>query len=215
MAYGRRVVGIVLSGMLQDGTAGLWQIRKRGGVTIAQDPRDAEFASMPQTAIDNLAVDFILPVEGIAQKLIALTREEDVDLPGRAEPVGVLLVGDAGPDARCLEERLPSFGYHVIGVARSGDEAVKIAQRERPDIVIMDVYMEQASGGITAGRKIWQELQVPVIYATAFSDPNTLNLVKNSANYGYLLKPFRPEAVDAAIQLALDRREKELRHLQT
>src|SRR5207247_6440851 len=52
--YGQRVIGIILSGSLDDGTAGLEAIKERGGLAIVQDPNEAEFESMPRTAMENL-----------------------------------------------------------------------------------------------------------------------------------------------------------------
>ncbi|HUQ26023.1 MAG TPA: chemotaxis protein CheB [Burkholderiales bacterium] len=74
--YGSRVVGIVLSGALDDGTAGLWAIKMRGGTAIVQDPADAEHRSMPISALDNVAVDHKLPVLEIGSLVARLAREE-------------------------------------------------------------------------------------------------------------------------------------------
>src|SRR5262249_57723271 len=71
--YGRRVIGVLLSGLASDGTAGLWRIKKRGGVAIVQDPADATFRAMPESAVANVALDFILPVSDIAAKLVELS----------------------------------------------------------------------------------------------------------------------------------------------
>src|SRR5690349_14786221 len=60
-AYGSRVVGVVLSGVLDDGTNGLLAISRRGGITTAQAPDDALYAPMPQSAIDNVPLDVVAP----------------------------------------------------------------------------------------------------------------------------------------------------------
>lgn len=70
--YGTRVVGVVLSGLLRDGTAGLVHITKGGGVTVVQDPAEAIESSMPQSAINGDHVQYRLPVREIAGLLVKL-----------------------------------------------------------------------------------------------------------------------------------------------
>lgn len=65
-SYGTRVIGVVLSGGLDDGTAGLWRIKNNGGSAIVQDPQDAEAPSMPESALREVEVDFCAPVSEIA-----------------------------------------------------------------------------------------------------------------------------------------------------
>lgn len=77
-AYGRRAAGVILSGALDDGVAGLRAIGRQGGVTVAQDPREALFPPMPEAAIRNATVDFVLPVAGIAA-LLARWAAGDAD----------------------------------------------------------------------------------------------------------------------------------------
>jgi two-component system chemotaxis response regulator CheB len=74
-AYGPRVVGVVLSGSLDDGAAGLLAIKRRGGVAVVQDPQDALFPDMPKNAMAIIAPDHVLPKAKIATVLARLARE--------------------------------------------------------------------------------------------------------------------------------------------
>jgi two-component system chemotaxis response regulator CheB len=74
--YGPRAIGVVLTGALDDGTSGLWAIKLRGGTAIVQDPSDAVQRSMPLHALDNVDVDYKLPVAEMPALLGRLVREE-------------------------------------------------------------------------------------------------------------------------------------------
>jgi two-component system chemotaxis response regulator CheB len=74
-AYGPRVVGVVLSGTRDDGTAGLRTIHRQGGIGLVQDPEEAPFPGMPQSALDHDHPEFVLPVDKIADQLVALTGQ--------------------------------------------------------------------------------------------------------------------------------------------
>lgn len=73
--YNNRVIGVILSGALDDGTAGLWTIKQRGGMALVQDPDEAEVPSMPESAIRQVAVDVVLPAGQLAQELVKLVGQ--------------------------------------------------------------------------------------------------------------------------------------------
>lgn len=78
VAYGSQVVGVILTGALDDGTAGLLAVKQRGGVAIVQDPRDARYPDMPKSALAHVNVDYCLPIAQIGQVLAQLACEEIV-----------------------------------------------------------------------------------------------------------------------------------------
>jgi two-component system, chemotaxis family, protein-glutamate methylesterase/glutaminase len=75
-AYGARVTGVVLTGTLDDGSAGLVAIQQKGGATIVQDPEDALYDGMPRNALQNVRPDYILPADQIGQRLMQLAQED-------------------------------------------------------------------------------------------------------------------------------------------
>ena len=82
LAYGSRVIGVILSGALDDGTAGLWVVKDRGGLAVVQDPNDAAVHSMPAHAIDEVGADHIAPAAELGPMLGRLAR-----LPAAEPPI--------------------------------------------------------------------------------------------------------------------------------
>jgi two-component system chemotaxis response regulator CheB len=83
--YGPRLIGVILTGSLDDGTAGLLAIKRGGGVAVVQDPAEALHPGMPQSALDHVRVDHRVLIEAIAPLLIELTR---VEVTGPGRPTG-------------------------------------------------------------------------------------------------------------------------------
>jgi two-component system chemotaxis response regulator CheB len=91
--FGGRVVGVILSGVLDDGALGLGSVKEHGGRTLIQDPADALYGAMPQNAIDLVSPDAVLPAPELGAAIVEFTREEAP--PPAAVPVDGSRMGHA------------------------------------------------------------------------------------------------------------------------
>lgn len=86
--YGSRVIGVVLSGALDDGTSGMWSIKHRGGTTVVQDPSTAIVSGMPESVLQHVRIDHIVPIAQMAALLTRLVRMAAPREPALSERVG-------------------------------------------------------------------------------------------------------------------------------
>lgn len=125
----------------------------------------------------------------------------------------ILPVEDERVVARDLQNRLKKLGYEVPVVASSKVEAKQVIEEVRPDLVLMDIRLNGVPEGIDAAREIREKFDLPVVYLTAHSDPETLDQAKLTEPFGYVLKPFEDRELLATIEIAVHkhRMEKRLR----
>ncbi|MEM6734882.1 MAG: response regulator [Bacteroidota bacterium] len=97
---------------------------------------------------------------------------------------------------------LKSGGHDAVSVY-SGREAVDLALKHRPDLILMDIMMESQSDGIDAAFKIKDTIDLPIIFLTALTDEPTINKAKTSLPYGYVVKPFNEAELLSNIDVAL------------
>jgi two-component system, response regulator PdtaR len=116
----------------------------------------------------------------------------------------VLIAEDNELVSLTLEEQLSNLGYTVVGVARTGTEAVRLCTDLSPDIVIMDMQMPEL-GGDAAAQQIARQHPTPVIMLTAYSDSEHIRKAESSGALGYLVKPINPEELPPAIDVAIAR----------
>jgi len=112
-SYGSRVIGVILTGALDDGTAGIAAIKEAGGITVAQDPEEAFSPGMPRSAVNSGLVDHVVALRDIPLLLAALTEE---DAPAMSR--------DTGPHLRAMEPDLAEMPIALDGGDRPGKPSV-------------------------------------------------------------------------------------------
>jgi response regulator NasT len=123
---------------------------------------------------------------------------------------------DAPPDRRVviaedealirldLAEMLAEEGYDVVGQAADGEEAVRLVEELRPDLVVLDVQMPKLDG-ISAAERIAGQRIAPVVILTAFSQRELVERARDAGAMAYLVKPFSPSDLVPAIEMAVSR----------
>jgi len=115
----------------------------------------------------------------------------------------ILIVEDEFIIAHDLENILKKLNYEVVGIALSEPEAIALIQRERPDIVLLDIQIKGKKTGIDVARMLNEEYQIPFVYITSFADEQTVSLIKETYPLGYVLKPFYEREIYAMLEICL------------
>lgn len=117
----------------------------------------------------------------------------------------ILIVEDEGILAIELAEKLERLGYNVAAAASSGEEAIEMAAKHKPDLILMDIVLKGEMDGIAAARKIHSTFKVPIIYLTAYAGDDTVKRAKLTEPFGYLVKPYNDRELQIALEMALYR----------
>ncbi len=123
----------------------------------------------------------------------------------------ILILEDERVVARDLQNTLGTLGYE-ISTAASGEEAIEVARRDRPDLALVDIHLAGKLDGIETAVALRKDPDVPVVYLTAHSDEETLKRAKATEPLGYLVKPFDATTLQTTIQMAVHKGSVERRH---
>ncbi len=115
----------------------------------------------------------------------------------------IMIVDDEATIAMQLEETLAVMGYDVVGRADSGDQAIEMAGDVNPDLVLMDIVMPGNLDGVSAAAMIKTQMDIPVIFLTAYADKHLVGRAKQVEPMGYILKPFTEDSIRGAVEVAL------------
>lgn len=123
--------------------------------------------------------------------------------------VNVLVVEDELIVSKDIQNTLTKLGYHVVGSAATGEKALSLVKSETPDIVLMDIMLKGDLNGIETAKNIKANFNIPVIFLTSYADEATLNKAKLAEPYGYIIKPFKEQDLQATIEMGLYKFEKD------
>ncbi len=128
----------------------------------------------------------------------------------------ILIVEDELIVAEDLKEVIEGLGYEVVGIADTGADAIAQAMQLKPDLMMSDIRLRGAMNGIEAAQQIGAQIDLPVVFLSAFADGETLAHVKQVNPYGYLVKPFKEQELHTTIEVALHKHgvESQMRSLQ-
>ena len=123
----------------------------------------------------------------------------------------IMVVEDEAVICLRLKQTLTTMGYNVAGLAYSGEEALEKIRSLKPDLVLMDIMIPGRLDGIAVAEIIKSELDIPVVFLTAYSNKDIIERSKQAEPYGYIVKPFQDHELKPAIEIALHKKEKERR----
>ncbi len=115
----------------------------------------------------------------------------------------ILVVEDESIIAIDIRNRVLNLGYGVSGAVATGEDAIAKAEETLPDLVLMDIKLQGEIDGVEAASRIRLDLDIPVVYLTAYANASILERAKFTEPFGYLVKPFDDTELKAALEIAL------------
>ena len=115
----------------------------------------------------------------------------------------ILIVEDESIVALDIKRILTNLQYEVTNMASDYFSAIESVEKNKPDIILMDVNLGKGKDGIETAKEIQINYNIPIIYITAYSDENTINRAISTNPMGYLLKPFKKDEIKSIILLTL------------
>jgi len=117
--------------------------------------------------------------------------------------LSILIVENEYIESLDIKQGLESFNYHVCDIADNTLDAIKMVEKYLPDLVLMDINLQEKNDGIGATKIIQEKYNIPVVYLTANTDQQTIELVKKTRPFGFIVKPFFNRELNGTIKTAL------------
>ncbi|RKT21611.1 PAS domain S-box-containing protein [Paraburkholderia sp. RAU2J] len=118
-------------------------------------------------------------------------------------PARILVVEDDRVVARDIAQQMSRAGHTVVGMTARGEDALPLAADTAPDLVLMDVRLEGELDGIDTARLLRENLNLPVVFLTAYADEETVRRATVTEPFGYVLKPFDDTQLRTVVEMAL------------
>ena len=128
---------------------------------------------------------------------------DDSHLQDKRMAINILVTEDESIVRKDIERCLGKLGYNVVATADNGEKAIELALKHKPDLALMDIMIKGDMTGIAAAEEIKRNLDIPVVFLTAYADENTLSQAKLAEPHGYILKPFKEVDIQTAVEMAL------------
>ncbi|MDP6388128.1 MAG: response regulator, partial [Candidatus Pacebacteria bacterium] len=129
--------------------------------------------------------------------------------------IKIMIVEDERIAAETVKRILKELEYSISSIEISGEDAVKKAEEDKPDLVLMDIELKGKMDGIEAAAIIRSRFDIPCIFVTAHADDKKLEQAKITEPFGYILKPFENKGLHCNIEIAIckDKAEKDRKKL--
>ena len=126
----------------------------------------------------------------------------------------VLIIEDEFIVAKDIENTLVELGYIVLGICNTVSNALLQIQKEKPNLILMDVFLKDGDNGIQGAKLIKEKFDIPVVFLTGNIDFNTLQEAKKAQPFGFIVKPFKTTDLHVSVELSIYNHNKQLEQSQ-
>jgi len=125
----------------------------------------------------------------------------------------ILIVEDEYINTNFLSDLVISFGHNVIGIAKSAEDTLAILASNTCDFVFMNVNIKGAIDGIKLAKQLNRTEEIPIVFITEFGDSQTITEASETNIYGFVIKPFNPNHIEAVLSVTIARINKEKKQI--
>ena len=113
----------------------------------------------------------------------------------------IMIVEDERIIAEDLKMMLENFGYDIVCVSSTGNQAIESVMQYDIDLVTMDINLGEGMSGLEAAKKLFKEHDIPIVFISAYASNKIFEDAKISCPYGYIIKPFIEKELKAALEI--------------